>query len=53
MTPRVDVPVIVFSIETISVSAYSLRSKSLFLIAFVDHIRYIPYLLQTKQGLRP
>jgi GT2 family glycosyltransferase len=28
--------------------AYSLRSKFLFAFALVDHIRYIPYLLQTR-----
>ncbi len=28
--------------------AYSLQSKILFGIAFIDHIRYIPYLLQTR-----
>ena len=29
-------------------SSYSIRSKFLFVFAFIDHIRYIPYLLQTK-----
>ena len=29
-------------------SAYSLRSKALFTIALVEHIRYIPYLLQGR-----
>lgn len=29
-------------------SAYSIRSKVLFAIAFIDHIRYIPYLFQTR-----
>jgi GT2 family glycosyltransferase len=29
-------------------SKYTLRSKLLFVIAFVDHIRYIPYLLHTR-----
>jgi GT2 family glycosyltransferase len=28
--------------------SYSLKSKLLFAIALVDHIRYIPYLLQTR-----
>ena len=28
--------------------AYSFRSKILFAFALVDHIRYIPYLLQTR-----
>lgn len=32
--------------------AYSLRSKFLFGIALVDHIRYIPYLLQDKAQWR-
>ena len=32
-------------------SAYSLRSKALFAIALVDHIRYIPYLLH-GEGVR-
>lgn len=31
-------------------SAYSFRSKVLFTIAFADHIRYIPYLLQTRNN---
>jgi GT2 family glycosyltransferase len=31
-------------------SAYSFRSKALFAIAFVDHIRYIPYLLQSRSA---
>jgi len=30
-------------------SGFSLKSKILFAIAFIDHIRYIPYLLQTRQ----
>ena len=30
-------------------SAYSVRSKILFAIAFIEHIRYIPYLLQTRK----
>jgi GT2 family glycosyltransferase len=29
-------------------SRYSVRSKFLFVIALIDHIRYIPYLLQTR-----
>ena len=29
-------------------SDYSLRSKALFAIAFMDHIRYIPYLFRTR-----
>ena len=29
-------------------SAYSFRSKALFAIALIDHIRYIPYLLQSR-----
>jgi GT2 family glycosyltransferase len=28
--------------------AYSLKSKCLFAFAFIDHIRYIPYLLRTR-----
>ena len=31
-------------------SKYTLRSKVLFIIAFIDHIRYIPYLLH-KRGI--
>jgi GT2 family glycosyltransferase len=31
-------------------SAYPLRSKALFTIALVDHIRYIPYLFSAKRG---
>ncbi len=31
-------------------SKYTLRSKLLFIIAFIDHIRYIPYLLH-KRGI--
>ncbi|HYR89034.1 MAG TPA: glycosyltransferase family 2 protein [Terriglobia bacterium] len=30
-------------------SAYSVRSKVLFAIAFIEHIRYIPYLLQNRK----
>ena len=33
-------------------SAYSLRSKALFTIALVEHIRYIPYLLHVKGDRR-
>ena len=32
----------------LSSSKYTLRSKILFTIAFIDHIRYIPYLLHTR-----
>jgi GT2 family glycosyltransferase len=31
---------------------YSLRSRVLYAFAFVDHIRYIPYLLQTRHPCR-
>ena len=31
---------------------YSIRSKVLFTIALVDHIRYIPYLLHSREGWR-
>jgi GT2 family glycosyltransferase len=33
-------------------SAYSFRSKILFAIALLDHIRYIPYLLQSRDSWR-
>jgi GT2 family glycosyltransferase len=33
-------------------SRYSVRSKALFTIALLDHIRYIPYLLQTRDSCR-
>lgn len=32
--------------------SYTVRSKLLFAIALLDHIRYIPYLLQTKDSWR-
>jgi GT2 family glycosyltransferase len=33
-------------------SRYSVRSKALFTIALLDHIRYIPYLLRTRSNWR-
>jgi GT2 family glycosyltransferase len=35
--------------KRIACSKYTWRSKILFMFAFVDHIRYIPYLLHTRQ----
>jgi GT2 family glycosyltransferase len=37
-----------FLLSRLTCSKYTLRSKFLFIIAFVDHIRYIPYLLHTR-----
>ena len=41
-----------FLVKRFLSSTYSIRSKLLFAIAFIDHIRYIPYLLQDKGGWR-
>ena len=39
-----------FLLKRLLSPAYSLRSKVLFTIALVDHIRYIPYLLRSRDG---
>ena len=41
-----------FLLKRFASSKYSIRSKALFAIALLDHIRYIPYLLQTKDSWR-
>jgi GT2 family glycosyltransferase len=39
-----------FLLKRFASRRYSFRSKALFAIAFVDHIRYIPYLLRTRSA---
>ena len=38
-----------FLLQRFTSRRYSLRSKSLFAIAFADHIRYIPYLIRSRR----
>ncbi len=37
-----------FLLKRLACSKYTFRSRILFIIAFIDHIRYIPYLLHTR-----